>query len=63
MLIYSKEKAEIRQKLTVIADDLKSLGVRDQELNALSSPYDVVQRSFFLRRQSCNHSRHVSRIQ
>lgn len=49
MLIYSKEKAEIRQKLTVIADDLKSLGVRVQELNALSSPYDVVQRSFFLR--------------
>ena len=48
MLIYSKEKAEIRQKLSVIADDLKSLGVRVQELNALSSPYDVVQRSFFL---------------
>ena len=44
MLIYSKEKAEIRQKLSVIADDLKSLGVRVQELNAY-----VVQRSFFLR--------------
>lgn len=64
MLIYSKEKAKIRQKLTVIADDLKSLGVRVQELNALSSPDDVVQRSFFLR---VNHAiiraRHVSRIQ
>lgn len=41
MLIYSKEKAEIRQKLSVIADDLKSLGVRVQELNALSSSYSA----------------------
>lgn len=53
MFVFSEEKAQIRQKILDLSDDLKKMLVRCQELNTLAHPYNAVPRSLYL---NINHA-------